>query len=134
MVSSRSYESCHGCPVAHRNIHPVLLDIEKHLPVKALFPFAGFWREHQGPNAPPDANPALLRFTHSCWSTDVLVHGSHNFAGAAEGHARASRWSGRDLRLQFVAAQRDWGSSRQLLRRDGLLEPHTQDARAECQP
>ena len=25
----------------------MLLDSEQHLPVKALFPFAGFWREHQ---------------------------------------------------------------------------------------
>ena len=63
----------------------MLLDVEQHLPVKALFPFAGFWREHQGPRAPPDASSALLRFTHSCWSTDVLVHGSHNFAGALKG-------------------------------------------------
>jgi len=41
---------------------------------------------HQGPQAPPDASPALLRFTHSCWSTDVLVHGSHNFASASKGN------------------------------------------------
>ena len=70
-----------ACPVG-RHFHVPLLDIERHLPVKALFPFAGFWREHQGPHAPPDASPALLRFTYSCWSTDVLVHGSHNFPGA----------------------------------------------------
>jgi hypothetical protein len=65
-----------------RLFHVPLLDVERHLPMKALFPFSGFWREHQGAYVPPDASPALIRFTHSCWSTDVLLHGSHNFLGA----------------------------------------------------
>ena len=42
-----SRDLCVGWPFARRNIHPVLLDVEQHLPVKALFPVAGFWREHQ---------------------------------------------------------------------------------------
>jgi len=35
-------------PTTHgRHFHPALLDAEKYLPIKALFPYGGFLREHQ---------------------------------------------------------------------------------------
>ena len=62
-----------------RHFHPALLDVDKHLPVRALFPYGGFLREHQGRAAGDSVTDRTLG---RCWSTDVLVHGSHNFRGA----------------------------------------------------
>ena len=75
------------CPVAGhedrvadgRHFHPALLEADKRLPIRALFPYGGFLREHQGLAAGDSVTDRTLG---RCWSTDTLVHGSHNFRGA----------------------------------------------------
>jgi len=47
-ISDLTVRIADGVPVmCGRHFHPALLDVEKHLPIRALFPYGGFLREHQ---------------------------------------------------------------------------------------